>query len=55
MEMRIILARMVWNFNMELCEESQAWAPDQKVFILYDKPDLMVRLKVAPTARGRVQ
>ena len=41
--MRSILARVLWHFDMELCEESRDWA-NQKVFILWDKPALNVRL-----------
>ncbi|KAF2685242.1 cytochrome P450 monooxygenase-like protein [Lentithecium fluviatile CBS 122367] len=46
-EIRTILARLVWNFDMELQEESSNWEK-HKVSILWDKPALMVRLK----ARG---
>ena len=42
-EMRSIVARMLWHFEMELCEESRRWA-DQKVYILWDKPPLKVKL-----------
>ncbi|CZR68230.1 related to cytochrome P450 CYP3/CYP5/CYP6/CYP9 subfamilies [Phialocephala subalpina] len=44
-EMRVILAKMIWNFDMELCEESREWNKGQKVFLVYDKPPLMVKLK----------
>jgi cytochrome P450 len=42
-EMRAILARVLWHFDIRLCEESQHW-DQQKVFILWDKPDLFVKL-----------
>ncbi|KIW01823.1 uncharacterized protein PV09_06675 [Verruconis gallopava] len=45
MEMRIILARLLWNFDLELCDESRNWR-EQKAFILYEKPPLMVKLTV---------
>ena len=45
MEMRLILARLIWGFDLELCEESNGWAERQKVFILWDKGPLWVRLK----------
>jgi len=45
MEMRLILARLVWGFDLELCEESQGWAERQKVYILWDKGPLWVKLK----------
>jgi hypothetical protein len=44
-EMRAVLARVVWHFDISLCEESVGWN-QQKVFLLWEKPDLMVRLKV---------
>jgi hypothetical protein len=42
-EMRIILARMVFNFDMELDQPELDWA-DQECFVLWDKPKLMVKL-----------
>jgi cytochrome P450 len=44
-EMRLILARVLWNFDLELCEESLDWS-DQKSYILWDKPALMCKLKL---------
>ncbi|KAF7911191.1 uncharacterized protein EAF01_002699 [Botrytis porri] len=43
-EMRAILARSLWHFDIDLCEESRSWN-EQKVFILWEKPDLMVTVK----------
>ncbi|KAI9730850.1 MAG: hypothetical protein M1834_005568 [Cirrosporium novae-zelandiae] len=43
-EMRVILARLLWNFDLELCEESLNWEK-HKTYILWEKPDLMCRLK----------
>lgn len=43
-EMRGILARDLWHFDISLEEESEQWNR-QKVYLLWDKPDLMVRLK----------
>jgi cytochrome P450 len=44
-EMRTILSRLVWNFDMELVDPSKVWE-NQKTFVLWDKPSLMVKLKV---------
>ena len=44
-EIRSILARLIWNFDMDLLEESANWADVQKVFVLWDKPSLMVKLR----------
>lgn len=49
-EMRIILARLIWNFDMELCEESKNWADGMKVFMIYQRAPLMVKL--TKVARG---
>ena len=46
MEMRLILARLVWNFDLELCEESIGWEK-QKIYILWEKGPLWVRCKPA--------
>lgn len=42
--MRIILAKLVWNFDFELCDESRSWI-QQKVYILWDKPPLIVKAR----------
>jgi len=42
-EMRLILATCLWNFDLELCAESEKWA-DQSVFTLWEKKPLMVTL-----------
>ena len=43
-EMRSILARVLWNFDMQIDQASQGWA-EQKEYSLWDKPSLWVRLK----------
>jgi len=50
--MRSILARVLWHFDLELCDESTNWAK-QKVFILWDKPALNVRLRAREGAGRR--
>jgi hypothetical protein len=40
---RSILARMLWHFDMELCDESKGWH-NQGSFILWDKPRLWIKL-----------
>ncbi|KAM0123417.1 hypothetical protein ACHAO1_011300 [Botrytis cinerea] len=42
-EMRVILARTIWKFDLELCPESRGWN-DQKSYILWEKPSLMCKL-----------
>lgn len=42
-EIRLILARVLWNFDMELDPSSTNWA-DQKTYFLWEKRPLKVRL-----------
>ncbi|KAB8292426.1 hypothetical protein EYC80_008152 [Monilinia laxa] len=48
-EMRLILARIIWNFDLEMVDESKNWAKNMKVFLLWEKLPLYVNLK--PVAR----
>ncbi|KAH8661779.1 hypothetical protein BGZ61DRAFT_368811, partial [Ilyonectria robusta] len=43
-EMRVILAQVIWNFDLRLAEESHDWLERQKIYILWDKGPLMVNL-----------
>lgn len=45
LEMRVVLARLVWGFDMEISEESRGWEKGQTGYMLwsYRKP-LMVKL-----------
>jgi hypothetical protein len=45
--LKIILARVLWNFDLELCEESRGWMEKQRFYIAAARPELMVRLKPA--------
>ncbi|GAM34675.1 hypothetical protein TCE0_015f02400 [Talaromyces pinophilus] len=44
-ELRSILARMMWHFEIELDAESRDWMDDPKEFALWHKPPLFVKLK----------
>ncbi|KAF4840775.1 Trichothecene C-15 hydroxylase [Colletotrichum siamense] len=44
-EMRLILARIIWNFDLELEPQSREWAANQKVFFFWDKPPLWTYFK----------
>ena len=37
------MARMLWHFDMRLCDESQTWM-DQKIFFMWEKPALNIVL-----------
>jgi hypothetical protein len=43
-EMRLILAKVLWNVDIELCPESKHWI-DQNIYIMWDKPDLWCTVK----------
>lgn len=46
-EMRLILARVLWNFDMTLAPgEDGIWIERQRVFLIWDKVPLMVDLTV---------
>jgi hypothetical protein len=42
--MRIVLARLLWNFDLsKLDAQSEDWA-NQNVYLLWEKPELLVQL-----------
>lgn len=43
-EMRLIMAKLLWTFDLELDPKSQDWIQGCKVFTLWDKPELLVKL-----------
>ncbi|KAF2432400.1 cytochrome P450 [Tothia fuscella] len=49
-QMRVILAKTLWHFDLSLCSESENWA-DQKTFILWSKGPLMCKLKPRSTLK----
>lgn len=49
-EMRLILARLLWNFDIELDERSRRWIDEMKMFVLWEKQPLFVKL--TPVVRG---
>ncbi|EZF74480.1 hypothetical protein H105_03818 [Trichophyton soudanense CBS 452.61] len=44
-EMRLVLTRLLWNFELELSEESKDWHSRQKVWMMWDKGDLNVKIR----------
>lgn len=42
-EMRLLLTRLLWKFDVELLPESKGWI-DQRVFLFWDKRPLQVKL-----------
>ncbi|RYO79135.1 hypothetical protein DL764_010045 [Monosporascus ibericus] len=49
-EMRLLLSKVLFNFDLQLCDESRDWA-DQKVYILWQKKPLMCRAVQVTTTR----
>jgi cytochrome P450 len=43
-EMRLILARLVWRFDMVLSSDSLKWMDKQRSYLLWEKPELNVVL-----------
>ncbi|KAH9219182.1 putative cytochrome P450 [Leptodontidium sp. 2 PMI_412] len=43
-EMRSVMTRMLWHFDMQLCEDSKSWGENQLVYFLWEKPALNVVL-----------
>ena len=39
-EIRLILAKVFYNFDVALSPESKLWTEDQKVYMTWDKPPL---------------
>ncbi len=46
-EMRLILAKIIYNFDMSIAEESKDWLENQEVYNVWVKPPLMVRFTPA--------
>ncbi|KAF4637364.1 hypothetical protein G7Y89_g713 [Cudoniella acicularis] len=44
-QMRLFVARLIWNFDMELCDESKKWWGMRTFVLTYAKPPLMMKLK----------
>lgn len=44
-EMRIIVARLLWNFDIEVADRSKNWMAKQKSYLMWEKPGLHVYLK----------
>jgi cytochrome P450 len=44
-EMKLILAKLVWHFDMELVDKDEDWVGKQHIYGLWDKEPLLVKLK----------
>ncbi|KAK4627038.1 Cytochrome P450 monooxygenase sthF [Fulvia fulva] len=43
-EMRFILARLMWNFEIKIADKSRNWLEEQKAYLIWEKPGLHVHL-----------
>ncbi|KAH9223339.1 cytochrome P450 [Leptodontidium sp. 2 PMI_412] len=44
-EMRLVVARLMWEFDFDIEEESREWVEGMKVYTLYERPPLMCRVR----------
>ncbi|KAL6806352.1 cytochrome P450 [Trichoderma sp. SZMC 28013] len=44
-EMRLILAKILWNFDISLHPDSKDWLQDNRAYTLWQKPDLNIYIK----------
>jgi len=44
MEMRILIAKMVFHFDYELVDDNLDWERDSQCFVLWQKPDLLTKV-----------
>lgn len=51
-EMRVVLARLIWNFDLKLAKQGEDWIGEQQNFILWSKLPLNVVLTRAEKVEG---
>jgi hypothetical protein len=39
-EMRLILAKIIFHFDMRIADDSKGWLETQKAYVVWDKPAL---------------
>ncbi|KAL0942080.1 l-ascorbate oxidase [Colletotrichum truncatum] len=44
-ELRIVMAKLLWEFDLELIDGSQDWMDEQKVYLIWQKVPLLVRCR----------
>ncbi|KAJ5745277.1 hypothetical protein N7520_010459 [Penicillium odoratum] len=47
--MKLILARLIWKFDLDLAPESSEWLDSQVAFVSWHQPPLMVALRLRPS------
>lgn len=43
-ELRVILTKLLWKFDLELASESQNWLEEQNQYLLWERGPLKVKL-----------
>jgi hypothetical protein len=43
--MRLVVARIIFNFDMTLAEDCRDWIEDQKAYVIWHKPPLNIHFK----------
>ncbi len=43
-EMRLILSRTLWNFDVQIAEESRNWLEIQKTYLIWEKGPMYLYL-----------
>jgi hypothetical protein len=49
--MQVILAKILWNFNIDLVDKRQVWT-DQKVHWIWIRGPLMIKVTKQEVAKG---
>jgi len=44
MEMKLALTKLLWNFDLELINHKLVWERDQKIYLNWQKPKVVLRL-----------
>lgn len=44
-EMRLTLAKLLWNFDFGLTDDSDTWLQTQKVYLIWEKIPLLINLR----------
>lgn len=44
-EIKLIIARLIWEFDVELGDGMKAWVNEQKIYVVYKKPELFIKLR----------
>lgn len=47
MEINLILARLIWTYDMEMVNKSMDWESESSLHVMWSKPDLKVRFRQA--------